>query len=96
MKDNALKLTPAKMAELTLLFLGKLFVNCIVSLKISLVAQVVKNQSKIRETWVRSLGREDPLGQEIAIHSSTIAWKIPWTEEPGRLQSMGSQRVGHD
>ena len=61
MKDNALKLTPAKMAELTLLFLGKLFVNCIVSLKISLVAQVVKNQSKIRETWVRSLGREDPL-----------------------------------
>jgi len=48
------------------------------------------------ETWVRSLGQEDPLENEVAIHSSTIAWKIPWTEEPGRLQSMGWQRVGHD
>ena len=60
------------------------------------MAQTVKHQSTIRETWVRSLGREDPLEKEMAIHSSTIAWKIPWTEEPGRLQSMGSQRVGHD
>ena len=50
----------------------------------------------MRETWVRSLGREDPLEKEMAIHSSTIAWKIPWTEKPGRLYSMGSQRVGHD
>ena len=50
--------------------------------------------STMRETWVRSLGREDPLEKEMAIHSSTIAWKIPWIEEPGR--SMGSQRVGHD
>ena len=50
----------------------------------------------MRETWVPSLGREDPLKKEMAIHSSTIAWKIPWTEEPGRLQSMGSQRVEHD
>ena len=50
----------------------------------------------MRETWVRSLGREDPLEKEMAIHSTTIAWKIPWTEEPGRLQSMGLQRVGHD
>ena len=49
-----------------------------------------------RETWVQSLGREDPLEKEIATHSSTLAWKIPWMEEPGRLQSMGSQRVGHD
>ena len=48
------------------------------------------------ETWVRSLGLEDLLEKEMAIHSSTIAWKIPWTEEPGRLQSMGSQRVGHN
>ena len=46
--------------------------------------------------WVQSLGWEDPLEKEMAIHSSTIAWKIPWTEEPGRLQSMGSQRVGYD
>ena len=48
------------------------------------------------ETWVRSLGREDPLEKEMATHSSTLAWRIPWREEPGRLQSMGSQRVGHD
>ena len=50
----------------------------------------------MQETWVRSLGQEDPLEKEMAIHSSTIAWKIPRTEEPGRLQSMGSQRVRHD
>ena len=62
----------------------------------SLVAQTVKHLSTMRETWVRSLGWEDPLEKEMAIHSSTIAWKIPWTEEPGKLQSMGSQRVGHD
>ena len=62
----------------------------------SLVAQTVKRLSKMRETRVQSLGWEDPLEKEMAIHSSTIAWKIPWTEEPGRLQSLGSQRVGHD
>ena len=62
----------------------------------SLVAQSVKCLSTMRETWVPSLGREDLLEKEMAIHSNTIAWKIPWTEEPGRLQSMGSQRVGHD
>ena len=62
----------------------------------SLVAQTVKRLSTIRKTWVRSLGREDPLAKEMAIHSSTIAWKIPWTEEPGRLQSTGWQRVGND
>ena len=62
----------------------------------SLVAQTVKPLSTMREIQVRALGWEDPLEKEMAIHSSTIAWKIPWTEEPGRLQSMGSQRVGHD
>ena len=62
----------------------------------SLVAQTVKRLSPMLETRVRSLGREDPLEIEMATHSSTLAWKIPWTEEPGRLQSMGSQRVGHD
>ena len=61
-----------------------------------MVAEMVKRQPTMWETWVRSLDREDPLEKEVAIHSSTIAWKIPWTEEPGRLQSMGSQRVGHD
>ena len=50
----------------------------------------------MRETWVRSLGREDPLEKEMAIHFSILAWRIPWTEEPGGLQSTGSQRVGHD
>ena len=60
------------------------------------VAQTVKHLSAMQETRVQSLGWEDPLEKEMAIHSRTIAWKIPWTEEPGRLQSMGSQRVGHD
>ena len=58
----------------------------------SLVAQMVKRLSTMRETRVRSLGWEDPLEKEMAIHSSTIAWKIPWTEEPGRLQSMGTRK----
>ena len=61
-----------------------------------LVPQMVKCLPTMRETRVQSLGREDPLEKEIATHSSTLAWKIPWTEEPGRLQSMGSLRVGHD
>ena len=60
------------------------------------MAQMVKRLSTMWETWVRSLGREGVLEKEMAIHSSTIAWKIPWTEEPGGLQSTGSQRVGHD
>ena len=60
------------------------------------MAQTVKRLSITQETQVRSLGREDPLEKEMAAHSSTIAWKIPGTEEPGRLQSMGLQRVGHD
>ena len=60
------------------------------------MTQTVKRLSTVQETWVPSLGQEDPLEKEMAIHSSTTAWKIPWTEEPGRLQSMGSQRVGHD
>ena len=57
---------------------------------------MVKRLSTMQETQVRSLGWEDPLEKEMAIHSRTIAWKIPWTEEPGRLQAMGLQRVGHD
>ena len=62
----------------------------------SLVAQRLKHLPPMWETWVRSLGREDPLEKEMTTHSSILAWSIPWTEEPGRLQSMGSQRVGHD
>ena len=62
----------------------------------SLVAQMVKHLPTVWETWVQSLGWEDLLEKEMATHSSILAWKIPWTEEPGRLWSMGSQRVGHD
>ena len=60
------------------------------------MAQTVKGLPAMWETLVRFLGREDPLEKEMAIHSSTLAWEIPWTEEPDRLQSMGSQRVGHN
>ena len=60
-----------------------------------LVAQMVKYLPIMRETGVQSLGQEDPLEKEMATHSSTLAWKIPWTEEPGRLQSIALQRVGH-
>ena len=68
----------------------------IIHLNASLLAQVLKRLSTMQETWVRSLGLEDPLEKEMANHSSIVAWKITWTEEPGRLKSMGSQRVGHD
>ena len=60
------------------------------------MAQAVKHLSTMWDTGVRSLGREDPLEKEMATHSSTIAWKVPWTEELGKLQPMGSQRVGQD
>ena len=60
------------------------------------MAQTVKNLPAMQETWVRSLGREDPLEEEMAAHSSVLAWKITWTDEPDRLQSMGSLRVGHN
>ena len=62
----------------------------------SLVAQTVKRLSALQETRVRTLGWKDPLEKEMAAHSSILAWEIPWTAEPGRLLSMGSQRVGHD
>ena len=70
--------------------------NTILYIGASLVAQIVKNPTAVHETQVRSLGQEDPLEKEMATHSTTLAWKIPWTEEIGRLQTMGSQRVGHD
>ena len=60
------------------------------------VAQRLKGLPAMRETWVRSLGWEDPLEKEMATHSTILAWRIPWTEEPGGLQSMGLQRVGHN
>ena len=69
---------------------------CPASFWASLVAQTVKRLSAMQETWVRSPSWEDALEKEMAAHSSILAWKIPWTAEPGRLPSMGSQRVRHD
>ena len=63
---------------------------------VSLVAQMVKSLPTMRETWVQSLGQENPLEKEMATHSSLLAWRGPWTEEPGGLPSMGSQGVEHD
>ena len=76
------------------------FFNCRVPCNtqdyISLVVQMVKNLSAMQETQVRSLGQEDALEKGMATHFSILAWRIPWTEKPGKLLSMGSQRVGHD
>jgi len=63
---------------------------------LKIIAQLVKNLPTMQETWVRSLGQEDPLEEGMATHSSILAWRIPWTEEPGRLQSIGLQTVGHN
>ena len=79
------------------MLLGAIF-SCglIYTMEASLVAQIVKNLSAMQETQVQSLGWEGPLEKEMAAHSSILAWKIPWMVEPGRLPSVGSQRVGHD
>ena len=69
---------------------------CIILPLTSLVAQMVKHLPTIRETRLQSLGQQDLLEKEMATHSSILAWNIPWMKKPGRLQSMGSQRVGHD
>ena len=71
------------------------FFQFVLSIELSAWISVVKNLPAMQETQVRSLGREDPLEEERATHSSILAWEIPWTEEPGGLQSMWSQRVGH-
>ena len=84
-KETAMRLTLS-------LFLDELRVL----LRTSLVAQTVKRLPAVCETRVRSLGWEDPLEKEMSTQSRTLAWKIPWTEEPGGLQSTGSQRAGHD
>ena len=77
-------------------FFLSLLIRALIPFWASLVAQRVKRLPTMRETRVRSLGQEDPLEKAMATHSSTLAWKILWTEKPGRLQSMGSQRVRHD
>ena len=70
--------------------------HLMVDVTTSLVAQTAKRLPVMQEARVRFLGREDPLEKEMAMHSSTLAWQVPWTEEPDRLQSMGLQRVGHN
>ena len=75
---------------------SSLFVKLFSILQAFLVAQTVKNLPVMQETWVRLLGQKDPLENGMATNSSILAWRIPWTEEPGGLQSMGSHRVGHD
>ena len=72
------------------------FPSLVGELRASLVAQSVRNLPAVQETRVRSLGWEDPLEKEMATHSSILSWEVSWTEEPSGLQSMGSQRVGHD
>ena len=76
--------------------LSHFFIGLIVFHRTSLVAQMVKRLPTMQNTRVRSWGQEEPLEKEMAPHSSTLVWKIPWTEEPGRLQFMGSLRVGQD
>ena len=72
------------------------YLNKLLFIRASLVAQRVKRLPAVRETWVRSLGQEDPLEKEMATNSSILAWRIPWTEELGGLQSTGLQRVRYD
>ena len=81
----------------TFVFISRLYIPRIFLLDphiINLVAQTVKNLPAMQKTWVRSSDQEDPLEKGVAIHSCVLAWEIPWTEEPGGLQSMGSQRIG--
>ena len=86
------KLVPQPTTNWKLMNRGNIFLD---NLKVSL-AQLVKNLPAVQETQVQSLGLEDPLEKDMATHFSILAWKISWTQEPGGLQSMGSQRVGHD
>ena len=79
-----------------ILELKRIITEIKMTLEASLVAQMVKRLSAMQETRVQPLGWEDPLEKEMAAHSSILAWKIPWIVEPGRLPSMGSQRVEHD
>ena len=69
---------------------------CLFDHQASLMAQMLKNPPVMQESWVQSLSWEDPLEKKMATHSSNLAWRIPWTEESGRLQSRGLQRIGHD
>ena len=89
---NQFHVANVKVREFELVLINNLKIN----IGASLVAQRLKSLPAMQETWVRSLGQEDPLEKEMANHSSILAWRIPWTEEPGGPQSTGLQRVEHD
>ena len=94
---SEMHVSSSKFVELKITWLETTPINVTLNLYwTSLVAHTVKHLPAMWETQVQSLGWEDPLEKEMATHSSTLAWKISWTEDPGRLQSMGLQRVGHD
>ena len=82
--------------QIETLYYPKIYIYLTIYLRTSLVARTVKNPPAMQETQVQSLGWEDPLENGMTSHSSILAWRIPWTEEPGKLQSMGLQRVRHD
>ena len=96
------KISPSHKSEDLTLFRWKYYPSCyrfnaiLTRIRASLVVQLIKNPSAMLETWVWSLGWEDPLEKGKATHSSILVWRIPWTEEPGRLQSTGLQRVWHN
>ena len=79
-----------------MLYISMIHLSQLATNSASLVAQTVKNLPAMQEIQVQSLGWDDPLEKGMAAHSSVLAWRVPWTEEPGGLQSIGSQRVGHD
>ena len=79
-----------------MLYISMIHLSQLATNRASLVAQTVKNLPAMQEIQVQSLGWDDPLEKGMAAHSSVLAWRVPWTEEPGGLQSIGSQRVGHD
>ena len=90
------EVTPLALKKLAFKRIIKHFLDASLWPQAPLVAQMVKNPPSVREIWIRSLGWEDPLEEGMETHSSILAWTIPWTEEPGKLQSMGSQRVRYD
>ena len=90
-KEASIKMMGVSITDTSRIHWKIIYANC--NFRCLVVAQMVKHLPAMQETWVRSLGREDPLEEGIAAHSSTLAWRIPCTEEGGRLQSMGSQTV---
>ena len=96
LRDNKRRKKKEKQPHIMLNSVISLFIKGIVRASVPSGSRRVKHLLAVWETWVQSLGQEDPLEKDMATHSGVLVWRIPWTEEPGGLQSMGSQRVGHD